>query len=416
MQKRIISAFLAAVMLFSACFVVSAETEGKNLDPVILVHGMMGWGENACDGHKSSYWGTSPENNIITKFRAEGYEVYAPSVGAMSSAWDRACELYAQLAGTVVDYGKAHSEKYGHARYGRDYTGRGFLSSDWYKTGRINLVSHSFGGPTVMVFASLLAHGSQDEIAASPGDCSPLFEGGHGDAVFSVTTLESPFNGSTLSNLLNDTFIPVLAMAMLMNISGTNAEPTIDFMLDQWGITADPSTGKTASFNPIMIWKLATSRDHCAYDMSLQGARKLCETCKPAENTYYFSVACNLMEENSLGMVVPGKDVTVMAPSATLISLLAGLTYRGIKTDKSWAYNDGMVPLASARFPYSQAHAEYDGTATDNLQTGVWYMLPVVQNANHGFGSGTDGDFETFWGPYFTRMNAIKEKSDAPLV
>ena len=39
----------------------------------------------------------------------------------MGSAWDRTCELYAQLTGTRVDYGKAHAEKYGHARYGRTY-------------------------------------------------------------------------------------------------------------------------------------------------------------------------------------------------------------------------------------------------------------------------------------------------------
>jgi len=34
---------------------------------------------------------------------------YAASVAPNGSAWDRACELYAQLSGTRVDYGKAHT-------------------------------------------------------------------------------------------------------------------------------------------------------------------------------------------------------------------------------------------------------------------------------------------------------------------
>ena len=37
-------------------------------------------------------------------------------------AWDRACELYAQLNGLVTDYGAGHFARCGHLRYGRDYT------------------------------------------------------------------------------------------------------------------------------------------------------------------------------------------------------------------------------------------------------------------------------------------------------
>ena len=48
-----------------------------------------------------------------------GIHTVAPSMGPFTSAWDRACEVYAQLVGGTVDYGKAHSEKYGHERYGR---------------------------------------------------------------------------------------------------------------------------------------------------------------------------------------------------------------------------------------------------------------------------------------------------------
>jgi triacylglycerol lipase len=59
-------------------------------------------------------------------FRDRGYITHYASVGPVSSNHDRACELYAQIKGTVVDYGQAHSSQFGHARYGRNYTGKGF--------------------------------------------------------------------------------------------------------------------------------------------------------------------------------------------------------------------------------------------------------------------------------------------------
>ena len=37
-------------------------------------------------------------------------------------AWNRACELYAQLNGSVTDYGVEHFARCGHLRYGRDFS------------------------------------------------------------------------------------------------------------------------------------------------------------------------------------------------------------------------------------------------------------------------------------------------------
>lgn len=404
--KKIISIIMIFVLMISTCIFASAKSKKTDIGPIILVHGMMGWGENAQGDHPYTYWGMSEAKSLIKQYRAEGYEIYAPTVGPMSSAWDRACELYAQITGTVVDYGAAHSEKYGHSRWGRDYTGKGFLGSDWYKKEKINLVSHSFGGPAVTVFTSLMAYGSAEEKAASPNDCSPLFEGNHANAVFSVSTLESPHNGSTVANLLNDTFLPVVCIAAYMNIEGTKQNPATDFMLDQFGITCDPSTGKTASFNIFKIMKLATSKDHCAYDMSLQGARELCEKYQPSKSTYYFSVACNMMEKNSLGMILPGENSATLGGTGFLISILAGNNFHGIKTDEMWAYNDGLVPVQSALYPYSQPHADYDGKTTGNLKKGTWYTLPVVEGANHGYG--VSGNNKEFWPEYFERITALK--------
>ena len=53
-----------------------------------------------------------------------GYDCRAASVGIISSAWDRACELYAELTGGTADYGIAHAQRFGHARFGTAYPER----------------------------------------------------------------------------------------------------------------------------------------------------------------------------------------------------------------------------------------------------------------------------------------------------
>ena len=117
--------------------------------PYVLVHGLGGWGDGNSINDVAQYWGGG--NSDLKKIlESEGYEVHTPSVGPVSSAWDRACELYAQLAGTRVDYGEAHSKEHNHERYGRTYTEP--MIPNWGQkmnggqTVKINLVGHSFGG------------------------------------------------------------------------------------------------------------------------------------------------------------------------------------------------------------------------------------------------------------------------------
>ena len=406
-MKKILSVITVICLLLSAA-VIPVSASGSASYPFILVHGMMGWGENAEGQHENPYWGYSQENDIVKYLRSEGVEAYAPTMGGMSSAWDRACELYAQLAGTVVDYGAAHSAKAGHARYGRDYTDRPIMGRAWDLSEKINLVSHSFGGPTVSIFTYLLANGAQEEIAAAPEDCSELFKGGHADAVFSVTTLESPHNGSTIANLLYDTKLPVYMVAFIINVMGTQANPAIDFMMDQWGVTADPATGETAKFDPAAIIKLAKSNDHCAYDMSLQGAKEL-EKYTAVDSVYYFSYAADCTEKGALGLTVMNEQAgkSILGFSGRIIIMLAGHTYGGVKTDKSWAANDGMVPVPSALYPNNAEnnHTDYaqEGMA---VEPGIWYVMPVVQGGTHGFGI-SGKEVLSFWDTLTDRINNI---------
>ena len=72
------------------------------------------------------------------------------------SAWDRACELYAQLYGERVDYGCRHSERYGHERFGRDYSDCPLIRNP--KDAMLVLIGHSFGGTTARVRAGAGKH------------------------------------------------------------------------------------------------------------------------------------------------------------------------------------------------------------------------------------------------------------------
>ena len=134
----------------------------------VFVHGLFGWGERDPANRLLPEWGMG-SGNVLKDLRSRGYDCCAPSLGPLSSAWDRACELYAQLTGTRVDYGAAHAAAHGHARYGRDYTGAAMLPG-WGEDRPADFIGHSFGGATSRLLVHLLAEGTRrkERRAATP--------------------------------------------------------------------------------------------------------------------------------------------------------------------------------------------------------------------------------------------------------
>ena len=191
-SKKFLCLLLALVMAGSLLLLPAAAADtqqsGAERYPTIYVHGLMGWGEHDQIYAVTPYWGLT--SDLMPYLTGKGYESYAASVGPLSSAWDRACELYAQLTGTTVDYGAAHAAEYGHARYGVTYDKP--LFEGWSADKKINLVGHSFGGATIRLFLDILADGSAEEQAAAKAagtEVSPFFQGGKADWVYSLTTL-----------------------------------------------------------------------------------------------------------------------------------------------------------------------------------------------------------------------------------
>ncbi len=326
-MAKIISVPLAIIMLIVSVFFPGNKPEVNQEDwntnyKYVWVHGLMGWGSYDFYYNLFPYWGIF-NGDLMKKLNSVGYECYAASVAGTSSAWDRACELYAQLTGTVVDYGEAHSSRCGHERFGEDFTGKALIEK-WDSTNKINLLGHSFGGATIRVFASLMAVGCDEERKASPDDVSPFFTGGKGDWIYSMTSLAAPHNGTS-------------------------------------AYTSKPSEVDTA-----------------AYDMYIDNALELNKGIFTSPDTYYFSIACTATDKNADGTYSADTEIMekMFQSSADEMGRYISKTEADFEIDETWLENDGLVNTVSALAPSSAPSTEYD---PDNVTKGVWNIMPVYR-------------------------------------
>lgn len=411
MFKKITAFLLVFAILVSAVAISSyAEQEQETDYPYIFVHGMGGWGSDNEFYSLSPYWGGGlglNDTDLIKILNENGIEAYAPSVGPLSSAWDRACELYAQLTGTVVDYGEAHSSAHGHERYGFSYEGNAIMGEPWNLKDKINLVGHSFGGETVRLFTSLMAYGCEEEIAATGEDTSEFFKGGH-DAVHSCITLSSPHNGSQVANLIVDPQVTMLLISAVINVVGCvfgNNFLVFSFQLSQFGLTPGQDEFRALP-NFKGIYNFYKYKDNCGYDMTLRGARELNEKIKLAPNTYYYSYTTAATREGLFGLQTPLSSLNpIFYISSAMIGLSQGFTVDGIKMEGDWVLNDGIVPLASALYPLTDAETALDYedaiAAGEKIETGRWYYLDTMYGTDHFDFCGTKDYPTTFEDFYF---------------
>jgi len=396
------------------------EYRTENEYPFVFVHGMGGWGayeENA----PMPYWGgmgfdglkmSTSDTNIVDILNSYGVETYEASVGPFSSAWDRACELYAQLTGTVVDYGEAHSKEHNHERYGYSYEGKALMGENWDLTTPINIMGHSFGGPTVRLFASLMYYGDEAETAATGEETSPLFKGGH-DVIHSCTTFSSPNDGTPIADFLVDLKLIAL-IAFAGNLLGTLFGDNVmmwSLRFGHFGITP-PEGQDRAKFSIRNIVNFYNANDNCGYDMTIDGARKLNEKINVAPNTYYYSYTAIATEENALGMQQL-QTASLFSFSSLVLSLYEGKTLDGVEMTKEWAISDGIVPYASAKCPmkdlgtaksYSEAMAN-----GEEILPGRWYMMDPLMDFQHASYMGTIGwptSVEDFYTSYINMVNS----------
>jgi len=433
--KKLLAILLAVVMivpLFAGAFTANAEPAKSGKDyPTVFVHGLLGWGDEDAINKIVPYWGMT-SGNMNAYLHNQGYETYVASVGPVSSAWDRCCELYGQLTGTKIDYGQAHADKCNaqyeglgfelqHGRYGRDYTNKALIDEPWgpiikdgkvigWNDTKVNLVGHSFGGPTIVYFLQLLAEGDEAErawgrqqAAIYGGDwhdyISPLFWGDYDGEylVNSITTLAGVLNGTTfISANPNETEMLTALVVTLGNALGcTDIVGLYDFQLEHFGLTKTPGTDAKAYFSYLKREGFMEGDDQAWHDLSIAGCNELKRGWEAYDNVYYFSYSGDKTFEGLLtGNNVPDPDMFLMfMPFSAKIGSYTnryefvynvdGTRYGYI--DNSWKPNDGMVNSIAARYPLGAAHKAYD---KNNIEAGVWNVYPDQDIDHLGFSGG----------------------------
>lgn len=355
--------------------------------PFVFVHGMMGWGEDKKFYKGLPYWGMVT-GNYPRRMREKGYEVYTPSVSPLGSAWDRACELYANLTGTTVDYGVAHSKEKGHNRFGETFPEA--MLPDWTPERSIHLLGHSFGGPTMRMFVELLRNGSPEERAATPaGQLSPLFEGGHGDLVKSITSISGPFDGITFPHALPKLVDGGLTygIPMVASIIGNVGSGRVyDFQMSQWGITAVKEGVRFARnmLNMKAIRHFAKAKDNVFADIHIPQAAEINKKLSVPQEQYLFAVTGNGTKKGKNGNWVKAPImIFAFAPFAYSLGKFPDQTIAGVNISEGWRQNDGIVPVESGRHPTTEPWCEWEDVKDKPIQKGIWHALPTVPG-DHG--------------------------------
>ena len=401
-SKKFLCLLLALVMAGSLLLLPAAAADtqqsGAERYPTIYVHGLMGWGEHDQIYAVTPYWGLT--SDLMPYLTGKGYESYAASVGPLSSAWDRACELYAQLTGTTVDYGAAHAAEYDHARYGVTYDKP--LFEGWSADKKINLVGHSFGGATIRLFLDILADGSAEEQAAAKAagtEVSTFFQGGKADWVYSLTTLAAPHNGTTFLECCGDMtqFAAEASTAMAKLLGISDFKGVYDFQLEQFGFYRKDGETVLEALDRVLHSDFLSHNDNVFRDLTIDRALELNDDIEIQPNVYYFSSAGDKTRQSMItGERTSAVDMTpLFVPFANqMCGYYDQTTAGGFRIDKSWAPNDGLVNTVSALYPTDSAgrcltqsgktgYVQQDGYSNVGYQPGVWNVMPV-RHYDHG--------------------------------
>lgn len=291
--------------------------------------------------------------DLISYLNEKGFDSYAASVSPFGSAWDRACELYAQIYGKRVDYGISHSKTYGHERFGRDFTECPLIPDLTYDA-KLVLIGHSFGGTAARMLAELMAHGDEEERkAAGDGDVSPLFIGGMENRIHSVAAVTCALNGNSSFDMLSDPDFDLKAVKV------------------PWW---------SRYFGRRMTNRLQTetdgrdSRDCADYDMQIDQALLLNSRMGTLPGVYYYSVPCSYTKKKN-DRYVPEKGMEPFFVMRSFqIGQYTGTTKNGTVIGPEWNRNDGRVSTISEASPFGAPCRKLE---RDNLKPGIWNVYPV---------------------------------------
>ncbi|MFC5513350.1 esterase/lipase family protein [Massilia jejuensis] len=345
----------------------AGPVRAANDDPIVLVHGFLGFGPDRFTRSGFLYWGG--KGNIAEHLRRHKgpRTVFTAVVGAIGSNRARAAELYAQLKGGCVDDGARHAAADRSPKAVKCWAAdprdnpEGYppaLYPAWDAAHPLHMIGHSQGGTTIRALVELLEHGD-----AQAGD-GELYRGGKLGWIRSVTTISTPHDGTTLRDAVLD-ILPAL-----------NA--------------------------PLRDWLLA---DLANWELAPDGARHFNAWARTSPRVYYFSVGTQATEAGAAccndtdRRIAPFQDRSYHYPREDMFSyyktyagewIVPSLFQRGmggytqeapgrVRIDSRWFANDGVVNTVSMRAPAGHPVRDFDGVAV----RGSWNFLGTYRRYDH---------------------------------
>ena len=339
----------------------------NNTDPIILVHGFLGWGKDEVGN--INYWGG--ENDIEQHLIDNGYKVFSVSLGPVSSTYDCAIETYYQIKGGQVDYGIKHSNKYGLIRKPKGKYYDGFYP-EWDEKHPVHLLGYSFGGLTNRMLLHLL----KTIIVDSTGnpDESELLGNSHNNWIKSITTMSTPHNGSTLSDIVLSTIPFTDNLLPIANIISTKY---YDFDLNQWNLSKNENESIHQYIIRLTNHPAWNTKNSISWDSSVKGAKQLNDILIIDSSVYYFSSSTVASYLDTIsGHHKPAEYISLMSyPWSWLIGKSTVDIDDNIKTDDSWFENDGTVNTISMHRPFTGKNGPEPFTTLlshDEIRPGIW--------------------------------------------
>lgn len=289
--------------------------------PIVLVPGFVGWGSPMLDSF--NYFGGF--DDLAGDLVKNGWTVIIPQLGPLSSNWERACELYAQLThgsydqdvwDVTVNYGgrlkgfaqstvatgrrqaysrtpMSNGESVDGSEKTLDDTEKSCLKDwKWSQRNPVHFVAHSQGGNTVRYLIHLLRH----------GDLHPYFrDAGRDTWVKSLVTLATPHNGSTVTDVFRniDTTDGLLVRQSITTASFESPQKrAYDPQLDHWGVYRLGNEDFQTMFSRLnkapdgylYRWFQPDNQFSGLYDNSVIGVDAMNRAInQPSPNVYYFT-------------------------------------------------------------------------------------------------------------------------------